>query len=179
MPNMHEFNQPTPYPRRRHRLPPPGHWRRRGLAALICACLASSEGCAMLGMRGAHVGWREFTFIAAPDMNRNSPVAVDVVLVSSPDVLEKVMALTAAQWFVSRADLAATFPRDIRYRSWEIVPGQSIVADKRTFAGSRVIAALVFANYDAPGAHRIRLDRLDGRVVATMTATGFTLTFPK
>ncbi|MCY0386971.1 hypothetical protein OVY01_06935 [Robbsia sp. Bb-Pol-6] len=150
-----------------------------GIHALVCACLAWAGGCAMPGIRGAHANWRDFTFIAAADMNRNSPVAVDVVLISSQDALEKTMALTAAQWFASRTDLGATFPHDIRYRSWEIVPGQTLSADKKAFAGSRVIAALVFANYDAPGAHRIRVDKLNGRVVATMTTTGFTLTYPK
>lgn len=133
----------------------------------------------MLGLRGSHADWREFTFIAAADMNRNSPVAVDVVLISSQDALEKTLALTAAQWRASRTDLVATFPRGIRYRSWEIVPGQTLSTDKKAFAGPRVIAALIFANYDAPGAHRIRLDKLDGRVVATMTATDITLTYPK
>ncbi|MGI4859968.1 MAG: hypothetical protein ACRYHA_24195 [Janthinobacterium lividum] len=148
----------------------------RCMAILACACLAMSGGCAMLGMQGSHAGWREFTFIATPDANRNSPVAIDVALISNHDALEKVVALTAAQWFASRADLGATFPQGIRYRSWEIVPGQTLAVDKRAFAGSRVIAALVFANYGTPGAHRLRIDGFDGRVVVTMTATGFTLT---
>lgn len=174
MPDKHESMHMT---RRSRRRPTPGmRMTRRCMGILACACLALASGCAMLGMQGSRADWREFAFIATPDANRNSPVAVDIALIGSHDALEKVIALTAAQWFASRADLSATFPQDIRYRSWEIVPGQTISVDKRAFAGSRVIAALVFANYGAPGAHRIRVDRFDGRVVVTMTAAGFTLT---
>lgn len=174
MPDKHEFMQMT---LRSSRRPTPGiRMTKRCMSILACACLALASGCAMLGMQGSRANWREFTFIATPDANRNSPVAVDIALIGSQDALDKVMALTAAQWFGSRADLGATFAQGIRYRSWEIVPGQTLSVDKQAFAGPRVIAALVFANYGTPGAHRIRVDRFDGRVVVTMTATGFTLT---
>ncbi|WP_347557950.1 hypothetical protein [Robbsia sp. KACC 23696] len=149
-------------------------WRRLVLPALLTA-LCTLNGCALLGMKGERVNWRETTLIATADVNHNSPLAVDVVMISDQATLDKLIALQASQWFAQRDDLAATYPTTLRYRSWEVVPGETLNIDRRTFAGPRVAGVLVFANYAAPGAHRQRIDTFKGRLVITMKTDGYTL----
>ncbi|HEY3599923.1 MAG TPA: hypothetical protein VGL08_20695, partial [Paraburkholderia sp.] len=93
------------------------------LALLLAGALT---GCSMLGFKGDKASWSEMTLTAGDDVNGNSPVAVDIVLVTDDAMLARVADLPAAKWFAGRADLAGTFPKSIRYRSWEIVPGQHI-----------------------------------------------------
>jgi type VI secretion system protein len=42
--------------------------------------------------------------------------------------------------------------------SYEVVPGQQIIDTKFAFDGQRAAGVLVFAGYQTPGAHRVRLD---------------------
>jgi type VI secretion system protein len=141
------------------------------LGALTC----SVPGCAWLGMKGARLDWREVSLIATQDANNNSPVAVDVVMISDPAFFDKLLALRATQWFQDRDDLVATYPQAVRYRSWEVVPGESLSIDKRTFDGPRVTGVLVFARYTSPGAHRQRIDIYKGRLVLTLKTNDYTL----
>ena len=139
--------------------------------ALTC----SLDGCAWLGMKGARLNWREVTLIATQDANNNSPVAIDVVMVGDAAIVDKLLALRATQWFQDRDDLVATYPQAIRYRSWEVVPGETLSIDKRTFDGPRVAGVLVFARYASPGAHRQRIDIYKGRLVLTLKTNDYTL----
>ncbi|MGI4982151.1 MAG: hypothetical protein ACRYGL_02230 [Janthinobacterium lividum] len=145
------------------------------IAGALCLPLCLLSGCTLFGPKRVKANWREVTLIAAADANRNSPVAVDLVLVSDPKALDRIMALSAARWFATRADLLATFPGGVRRQGWEIVPGQILTLRDRAFlSGKRIVAALVFARYAAAGAHRVRLDRFDGRLVLGFQEEDFT-----
>lgn len=151
--------------------------RALSCGALLCAallCMAFS-GCAMFGMKGHRVDWREVTLIAAQDANNDSPVAIDIVMVSDPVILDKLLSLRATQWFQDREDLVTTYPKALRYRSWEVVPNETLRVDRRTFSGPRVAGVLVFARYASPGAHRQRIEVYKGRLVLTMKTTTYTL----
>nr|WP_175225539.1 hypothetical protein [Paraburkholderia humisilvae] len=132
-------------------------------------------GCGLFGSSGDKVKWSQMTFTASDDLNNNAPVAVDVVLVSDRTLLDRIADLPASKWFSARADLAATFPQGLRYRSWEMVPGQRLDVPGDTFTGPRVAAAFVFANYQGPGAHRVRIDTFSGRMVVLLNGTAFTV----
>ncbi|MCY0388385.1 hypothetical protein OVY01_14295 [Robbsia sp. Bb-Pol-6] len=150
------------------------------VAGALCLPLCLLHGCASPGPKRVKANWREVTLIAAADANRNSPVAVDLVLVSDAKALDGIMTLSAAQWFATRGDLLATFPDGIRCRGWEIVPGQTITSVERVLpSGKRIVAALVFARYESAGAHRARLDRYDGRLVLTFQEETFTVLVTK
>ncbi|MGI4859217.1 MAG: hypothetical protein ACRYHA_20300 [Janthinobacterium lividum] len=145
------------------------------IAGAVCLPLLLLSACTPFGPKRVEANWREVTLIAAADANRNSPVAVDLVLVSEPKALDRIMTLSAAQWFATRGDLLATFPGGVRRQGWEIVPGQILASrDRALLSGKRIVAALVFARYDAVGEHRVRLDRHDGRLVLSFQEEDFT-----
>jgi type VI secretion system protein len=153
--------------RRRDRVNRLGCW-------LIALSLAGAcEGCgvpALLGFRGEKPAWSRVTLTASDDANGNSPVAVDFVMVRNEALLAKVAEMPASKWFEDRVDLENTFPDAIRYRSWELVPGQAIVLGERTFDVGRVAAVFVFARYPGPGAHRFRLANLKGQMVVQLNS---------
>ncbi|OXJ22613.1 hypothetical protein CFB82_39775 [Burkholderia sp. HI2714] len=149
----------------------------RGAAALLVASGVAFAlgGCSTLGLSGEKAKWSEVTFTASDDANNNSPVAVDVVLVSDPAMLARLAEMTASKWFSVRDDLVSTYPKNLRYRSWEIVPSQHMGVSGDEFAGSRVAGAFVFANYRGPGAHRARIEHFSGRMVVQLDSNNLTV----
>lgn len=147
------------------------------LRAFVCAGLVLQlGGCALpafLRFDGERVKWTQLTLSAAPDANQNSPVAVDLVLVTDEKLLARLSELTAAKWFEARADLLKTYPGELRHGSWEIVPGQVLKVPGQRFEGPRVMGVLAFANYAAPGAHRARVQTLQGSLVLRFDRGGF------
>lgn len=125
--------------------------------------LVQISGCTLpgfLSFKGTKLGWSDVTLSAAPDANQNSPIAVDVVLVFEDDMLAKLVELPAAKWFAARADLRKTFPKSLSYRTWELVPGQTIKVPGESFGSPRVVGVLIYADYSIPGAHRVRVEAL-------------------
>jgi type VI secretion system protein len=153
--------------------------KMRGVFALLAAIVLSMAlgGCGMFSGEKAH--WSQVTFSSSDDANNNSPVAVDVVLVSDPALLARIAELPASKWFAGREDLARTFPKDLRYRSWEVVPGFQIDVRGDKFEGPRVAGAFVFANYPDPGAHRVRIERFSGHMVVQLDSKNLTVTDSK
>jgi type VI secretion system protein len=145
----------------------------RVLVAMGCACVLAA--CSMLGLSGEKAAWSHVTLVASDEANNNSPVAVDVVLVRDDAMLARLADLPASKWFAARADLLSTFPGSLRYRSWELVPGQRLDLPAGAFAGPRVVAAFVFANYPEPGAHRVRIQKFSGRLVVQLNSNSFSV----
>lgn len=141
------------------------------LAAMLL--VLNLAACSSLLPKGTRVDWSEFTLSAASGANQNSPVAVDVVMVLDDAMLARLSELPAAKWFGARADLQKTYPQGLSYRSWELVPGQTIRVSADAFGAPRVAAVLVFANYATPGAHRVRVDELKGTVTARFDTQSF------
>ena len=89
--------------------------------------------------------------------NQASPVAVDLLVVYDQQVLDRLLALSAREWFQQREQWKRDHPGAFEAWGWEWVPGQAVprqVAEYR--AGAK--AALVFADYLTPGTHRVQLD---------------------
>jgi type VI secretion system protein len=155
---------------------------RRIAGLLGAACIALQlAGCSLpklpnsLDFSNSKVGWDKVTLTAANNANRNSPVAVDIVFITDNAVVEKLIDLTSAKWFSSRADLAKTYPKVLTYKSWELVPGQVLNIETSTLEAPRVAAALVFADYATPGSHRVRIEEFKNRLVVRMDADDFTV----
>lgn len=152
----------------------------RRMALLLTAfCVAGSlSGCAMpsfLSFKGDKVKWSQVTLNANAEVNNNSPVAVDVVLVTDDEMSVRLADLPASKWFASRADLVKTFPQSLSYRSWEIVPGQRLDVPGDTFGRPRVVAAFVFANYPEPGAHRVRIEQFSDQLIVQLDNNTFSV----
>ncbi|MFM0556801.1 hypothetical protein P0D69_38410 [Paraburkholderia sediminicola] len=153
--------------------------RRLRLALLACCVMGLVSGCAMFGGKGDKVSWDRLTLVATDDVNNNSPVAVDVVFVTDDALLARVAELPASKWFAARADLASTFPKSVQYKSWELVPGQRIDVPSDVFGRPRVLAAFLFANYADPGAHRVRIEPLNGAVAVQLDNHTFSVSAVK
>ena len=144
------------------------NWKTFAKWGISLWLLTQLAGCALPGFltfKGTKLGWSEVTLSAAPDANQNSPIAVDVVLVFEDDMLERLAELPATKWFGVRADLRKTFPKGLSYRTWELVPGQTIPVPGDSFGSPRVVGVLIYADYATPGAHRLRLETLKGALV--------------
>jgi len=179
MTNRQSVSTPAATALRAHRRKPATDLVRRLALWCLCAWVATAlAACAMpsvLSFKGDKVKWDVLAFSASDDVNNNSPVAVDVVFVTDEAMLARIAELPASKWFAGRADLVSTFPKSLRYRSWEFVPGQRLDVPGDSFDRPRVAAAFVFANYAGPGAHRVRIERFSGRLAVRLDDTTFSV----
>src|SRR5690349_11267604 len=84
--------------------------------------------------------------------NKNSPVPLTLVSVQDPKLLEKVVQLSAKQWYDQREQMRRDFPSGTAFTEWdwEFVPGQApppMVVE----VDGRAVGAVLFANYRSPG----------------------------
>lgn len=149
--------------------------RRAAMLLMASGTVFALGGCSMLGLGGEKAKWTDVTFAASDDVNNNSPVAVDVVLVSDATLLARVAEMPASKWFAARDDLASTFPKGVRYRGWELVPGQHVRVSGEQFRGASVAGAFVFASYQDPGAHRVRVEHFSGHMVVKLDSNNLTV----
>jgi type VI secretion system protein len=140
-----------------------------------CAVLLSLAGCSLFGPR---VDLDSLTIDVAPKANDDTPIAVDFIAVNDPDLLKQLSGITARQWFTEREQFQRDYRQLITVWGLELVPGQFI--DKQPFplGGKRAAGLLVFASYNTPGAHRLRLDdqskawlKFDSREMTLLSAS--------
>lgn len=117
-------------------------------------------GCGHLGVDRFFSGKVEMTVLVDPDLNANSPVAVELLVVYDAKLLASLEAMTAASWFAQRQQLLQQYS-EVEHKldawMWEWVPGQVVPEERRRFKiGAR--GALIFANYFSPGTHRASVD---------------------
>lgn len=117
--------------------------------------LLSLCGCSLFGPR---VDLDSLTLDVAPRANDNTPIAVDFIAVNDPDLLKQLSGITARQWFAEREQFQRDYRQLISVWGLELVPGQFIDRQPFPLGGKRAAGLLVFASYNTPGAHRLRLD---------------------
>lgn len=131
------------------------------LSSFVC-CSLVLLGCSavMKPVRSAShtTGGINLNVTLDPEVNDNSPVAVDVVLVSDKGILKELSALTAQAWFEKRKTLLRMHPSEIHVSSWEWVPGQEVATLKIPRTGI-ADGVLLFANYTSTGDHSSVLPR--------------------
>lgn len=144
-------------------------------ASLLAGCGTVNKVMNLVGFKGTRLAWKEVTLAATDGANQNSAVAVDIVLVLEETAIEKLTALSASKWFAGRADLLKTFPGEFSYKSWEITPGQTLRLPGSVFGSPNVLTVFVFADYLAPGEHRMRVDQLQNGIIVQLAARGFSV----
>jgi type VI secretion system protein len=135
--------------------------RGRRFAALVAfAVLAGFAVTALVGCSASLPKVRVDTLAIAvsTQANLDTPIAVDAVLVRNPQLLDALLGLPSSKWFAQRDQWRRDHPDDLAVVSYEVVPGQQIAAAPFAFGGKRGAGVVVFANYQTPGAHRVRLD---------------------
>lgn len=115
----------------------------------------SLSGCSLFGPR---VDLDSLTLDVAPRANDNTPIAVDFIAVNDPDLLKQLSGITARQWFAEREQFQRDYRQLMMVWGLELIPGQFIPRQPFPLGGERAAGLLVFASYNTPGAHRLRLD---------------------
>lgn len=111
------------------------------------------------------VSTKVITFEVGPTANQNSPLALDLVVIYDDKLTEVVLKLPAKDWFEKREQLKLDNPATLHTWQWELVPGQTIPFFTLPADSKRAKAVVVFANYQTPGPHRVRLDPFEGVIV--------------
>lgn len=93
------------------------------------------------------------------DANQNHPVATDLVFVYDEKLMEELIKLSAKEWFEKRDQIKRDHVegKGLDVWAWEWTPGQEIPVQELPL-NARTEAALIFADYLSPGAHRIRVE---------------------
>ncbi|HWV11046.1 MAG TPA: type VI secretion protein [Pseudomonas sp.] len=92
-----------------------------------------------------------------PRANNDSPIAVDFIAVKDADLLKLLAAIPARQWFAEREQYQRDYRELMSIWSLELVPGQFMESDDFPLGGEAAAGLLVFAGYNTPGVHRLRL----------------------
>jgi type VI secretion system protein len=97
----------------------------------------------------------EFVVLTDPDLNQDSPVRVELLVILDDQLLQQVKGLSAQAWFAQREAILRNYPSEdsVVHRYWELVPGQLRFEESLDFSvGAR--ATVVFADYASAGDHR-------------------------
>ena len=140
-------------------------------AAALCACSTVKD---FVMPSGVKLDWESVSLSVAAGANNDYPLAIDLVLVTDEALAQKLMGMTAREWFNARHAMRKAYPDAISMDSVELAPGESIKLSDKRWSGRRVAAALVFADYLVAGPHLARVDALRGRVQLDFGATEFT-----
>ena len=134
---------------------------RRRSRLLLVACLGLSlaaSGCGLMNRTKSLFGGKlPIQVFVASDVNQNSPVAVELVVVYNKKFRDKLLEMSAKEWFERRVQMTRDFPKAFQSQAWEWVPGQDVgLIEMSIKRGAR--AGVVFADYFSAGPHRIQFD---------------------
>jgi len=127
-------------------------FRETFFGLLVAVTLA---GCSYFGPK---VVLNSLTLDVAMRANNDSPIAVDFIAVKDPDLLRQLSGITAKQWFAEHEQYQRDYGQHIVVWGVELVPGQFIQSSIFPLEGEAAVGLLVFAGYNTPGAHRLKLD---------------------
>ncbi|MGY4533155.1 type VI secretion system protein [Pseudomonas sp. TE3786] len=130
-------------------------------AKLVMLCHATAlasvfalGGCAFFGPK---VQLDALTLEVSQRANNDTPIAVDFIAIRDPELLKQLSAIPARQWFAEREQYQRDYRDQLSVWSLELVPGQFMQADDFPLRGQAAAGLLVFAGYNSPGVHRLRL----------------------
>lgn len=133
---------------------------------MLLFSLSLLSGCSLLPWYKPQVVHTKLVFFQiAEQANRDQSFGFDIVAVHSEELLEKLLAMPAGEWFEKREQLKLDFPAELSTWEWEIVPGQRIPMFKLPRHVRKGQGLLAFARYTTEGEHRARLDPYEAVVV--------------
>jgi type VI secretion system protein len=134
------------------------------------AMLLALSGCSVFR---PSISVRSIELRMAEKANENTPIAVDLVYLSSSQTLQdQVSQMTAEDWFTRKAQVARDFRGEVDVTGFEPVPGQ-VIARKRLASPKVDDAAFLFARYRTPGSHRYRLTEDDTNIAVVLGPDDF------
>lgn len=91
------------------------------------------------------------------DANADSATAIDVLMIYDRDLTRALMKMRSKDYFASSQQVRRDYPDMIDVIHYELTPGQAIRGVSLPVRDDLPLAALVFADYNTPGTHRIRV----------------------
>jgi type VI secretion system protein len=138
----------------------PAVFRDPGIGAFLLAglLLFSTISCGLpkraRSMFGGQIPMR---ISVSPDANRNSPIAVELVIVYNGKLLDELLKMPAGDWFRKREQFLRDHPDGVDSWRWEWIPGQEVAELELPYrVGAK--GGVLFADYVTPGEHRMRID---------------------
>lgn len=98
----------------------------------------------------------------AKNVNNDSPVAVDAVLVYNNVLYDELLKTSAKSWFAKVEQYRLDYPRGFDVWRWELVPGQQVQPQLLPDTVNQAIGMIVFADYFSPGEHRAAVGQTRG-----------------
>lgn len=109
----------------------------------------------------------DVSIYADSDVNNNSAIASDLVIVYNEDLMERIGKMSACRYFASVKQLLLDNPSLLDIWHWEFIPGQSVQNFTVCQDKGKAFGAYIFANYLTPGEHRIKVAP-DGVVIVRL-----------
>jgi type VI secretion system protein len=160
--------------------------KRLARALMLLACLVTIPGCSVTGALksakdflnppGDHLAWDHLSFLVDESANNNSPLSVELVLVTEPELIPIVAGLSAEQWFSQRKGLLQTSPSGLIVQGGELVPGKSLRISRTSLPQDRALAVFLFMNFLSTADHRLTLNPKASAVIVQIGPTDSTLT---
>jgi type VI secretion system protein len=124
------------------------------LALALQVLALATTGCGLIAKTRRLTGGRLPVQIALSDqLNQNSPVAVDLVVVYDKKFLARLEELSARDWFEKRDQFLRDYPDAFESWLWEWTPDQEAQSRELDVKiGAK--GGVVFADYFSPGQHR-------------------------
>lgn len=114
-----------------------------------------SQGVSSLfSMQSAKVWLQKVNFAVHGQVNDNSPLRLDLIIVKNEELLQSMKKLTADQYFTERTQLQRDHPGQLQLYTWEILPGHKLNPMKINIEKVSSAGVIIFARYRNPGAHR-------------------------
>ncbi len=147
---------------------------RHGLLGILAgiglsACILPAK---LPGLFGGHFKMR---VVVAENLNRDSPVALEVLVVYNKKLLKSLEKMTASQWFQNRDQFLKDHSgkkSGLDHWKWEWIPGQVVPEQARPYHIG-VAGGVIFANYFAPGDHRASFSPFKP-LLLNLKSSGFT-----
>lgn len=100
---------------------------------------------------------QEVNFSLDSDANARSATAIDLLIVYDPALLEVLLKMKAKDYYAASKQLKQDYPSLADILHWELTPGQVVKDYPIILRSSAPEGAVLFANYYAPGPHRVRI----------------------
>ena len=102
---------------------------------------------------------------ADSNSNMGSPVDVDIVSAYDAQLVREIESTTASGWFAYRKKYVDKHAGKIFVMSREIAPGNRVQLEYTTEREAKPVATFVFARYNSPGDHRIKVEKFEPIVI--------------
>jgi type VI secretion system protein len=152
--------------------------RGKAALALVWLLLLGSVSCGLpRRVRSMFGGQLPLQISVSPEANRNSPIAVELVIAYQGKLLDELLKMPAGDWFRKREQFLRDHPGGVDTWKWEWVPGQEVPAMEISYrVGAK--GGVLFADYATPGDHRARIDPHQP-VRLVLNPTDFTVEGPR